>query len=227
MDAPPSRNGDREPYGRALSSRSCLENSEGHEVDLTTTGQTSAGAQTTEGETLAEGDLADPKKKPAAKRPGSSSRTKAEYPNAPRSVGPGRPGGNLLFNWKNDVALGRDGLSLGRSARSSLLSNLPDSYNTERLIAFLEDLRQEVRGQKVILVWDGLPAHKSRVKKEYRSRNDVAHGRVSARHAPGLNPVENLWGNLKGQESDTPRGAGGLVSGAASKAVVPLVEASR
>jgi hypothetical protein len=29
------------------------------------------------------------------------------------------------------------------------------------------------------------------------------------------------------QESDTPRGAGGLVSGAASKAVVPLVEASR
>ena len=28
-------------------------------------------------------------------------------------------------------------------------------------------------------------------------------------------------------ESDTPRGAGGLVSGAASKAVVPLVEASR
>jgi len=29
------------------------------------------------------------------------------------------------------------------------------------------------------------------------------------------------------KESDTPRGAGGLVSGAASKAVVPLVEASR
>src|SRR5207244_12785829 len=28
-------------------------------------------------------------------------------------------------------------------------------------------------------------------------------------------------------QSDTPRGAGGLVSGAASKAVVPLVEASR
>ena len=29
------------------------------------------------------------------------------------------------------------------------------------------------------------------------------------------------------EQSDTPRGAGGLVSGAASKAVVPLVEASR
>jgi len=31
----------------------------------------------------------------------------------------------------------------------------------------------------------------------------------------------------KDEKSDTPRGAGGLVSGAASKAVVPLVEASR
>src|SRR5437879_11205278 len=36
------------------------------------------------------------------------------------------------------------------------------SYNTESLIAFLEDLRRELRGKKVILVWDGLPAHKSR-----------------------------------------------------------------
>src|SRR6266550_1332512 len=33
--------------------------------------------------------------------------------------------------------------------------------------------------------------------------------------------------HLVESESDTPRGAGGLVSGAASKAVVPLVEASR
>ena len=33
--------------------------------------------------------------------------------------------------------------------------------------------------------------------------------------------------DLRGRKSDTPRGAGGLMSGAASKAVVPLVEASR
>lgn len=36
------------------------------------------------------------KKKPAGNRPGSSSRTKAESPNDPRSVEPGRPGGKLL-----------------------------------------------------------------------------------------------------------------------------------
>jgi len=36
-----------------------------------------------------------------------------------------------------------------------------------------------------------------------------------------------LKATLKARKSDTPRGAGGLVSGAASKAAVPLVEASR
>ena len=35
------------------------------------------------------------------------------------------------------------------------------------------------------------------------------------------------WRGVARWKSDTPRGAGGLVSGAASKAVVPLVEASR
>jgi|SRR5882672_8912087 len=33
--------------------------------------------------------------------------------------------------------------------------------------------------------------------------------------------------SVRAEQSDTPRGAGGLVSGAASKAVVPLVEAAR
>jgi hypothetical protein len=35
------------------------------------------------------------------------------------------------------------------------------SYNTNSLIAFLKDLKRRLRGQKVILIWDGLPAHKS------------------------------------------------------------------
>ena len=44
-----------------------------------------------------------------------------------------------------------------------------------------------------------------------------------------MNALEKNDGTLMEPDakSDTPRGAGGLVSGAASKAVVPLVEASR
>lgn len=41
------------------------------------------------------------------------------------------------------------------------------SYNSESLIRFLSDLHRDLGGQKAILIWDGLPAHKSRAMKEY------------------------------------------------------------
>jgi transposase len=70
------------------------------------------------------------------------------------------------------------------------------SYNTESLIAFLEDLRRELRGKKVILVWDGLPAHKSRAVQDYllQQRDWLTVQRLPG-YAPDLNPVETLWGN--------------------------------
>ena len=75
------------------------------------------------------------------------------------------------------------------------------SYNTESLIAFLEDLRRELRGKKVILVWDGLPAHKSRAMQDYlhAQRHWLTVERLPG-YAPDLNPVETLWSNIKGQE---------------------------
>ena len=63
------------------------------------------------------------------------------------------------------------------------------SYNTESLIAFLEDLRRELRGKKVILVWDGLPAHKSRAMQDYlhAQRHWLTVERLPG-YAPDLNP---------------------------------------
>ncbi len=60
---------------------------------------------------------------------------------------------------------------------------------------------QTLGGQKVILVWDGLPAHKSRVMQGYlwRQRRWLRVERLPG-YAPDLNPVEMLWGNIKGQE---------------------------
>jgi putative transposase len=68
------------------------------------------------------------------------------------------------------------------------------SYNAESLIHFLEDVKRELRGQKAVLVWDGLPAHKSRVMKEYllQQRNWLTVERLPG-YAPDLNPVETLW----------------------------------
>jgi len=105
------------------------------------------------------------------------------------------------FNWKKlsicaAIAYRWDG------KRSRLyFQTRAGSYNAESLITFLQDLRRHFRGQRVILVWDGLPAHKSRVMKEYlhSQRDWLSEDRLPG-YAPDLNPVETLWGNVKGQE---------------------------
>ncbi len=77
----------------------------------------------------------------------------------------------------------------------------PGSYNSESLIAFLKDLKRHLRGKKAILVWDGLPAHKSRVMTAYlRSQRTWLTVERLPGYSPNLNPVETLWGNIKGQE---------------------------
>ena len=67
----------------------------------------------------------------------------------------------------------------------------PDSYNTKKLIAFLKHLKRELRGQPCILIWDGLPAHKSTHMKVYLAgqRDWLIVERLPG-YAPELNPVE-------------------------------------
>ena len=76
----------------------------------------------------------------------------------------------------------------------------PGAYNDERLIAFLTDFN-ELEQRPVLLIWDGLPAHRSR-----RMANWIAGQRHWLRveplpgYASELNPIEQAWGNLKSTE---------------------------
>jgi len=75
-----------------------------------------------------------------------------------------------------------------------------DSYNEDSLIAFLKDLRREFR-KKCILIWDGLPGHKSKKMKAYlSSQKKWLLVEMLPGYAPDLNPVESLWGNVKAEE---------------------------
>jgi putative transposase len=77
----------------------------------------------------------------------------------------------------------------------------PDTFNTEGLMAFLGCLRRELGGAKCILIWDGLPAHKSRAMQAFlEGQKEWLQVEPLPGYAPDLNPVEGLWGNLKGQE---------------------------
>ena len=88
----------------------------------------------------------------------------------------------------------------GRRSRL-YFQTMEGSYNSETLIKFLKDLKRHLRGQRAILVWDGLPAHKSRAMKAYllEQRGWLTVEKLPG-YAPDLNPVELLWGNVKGKE---------------------------
>jgi hypothetical protein len=75
------------------------------------------------------------------------------------------------------------------------------NYDTDRLIQVLGELRRFLGGEKATLLWDGLPAHRSRAMRAWL--NTQRHWLVVERlpaYAPELNPVEGLWSWLKGTE---------------------------
>ncbi len=75
------------------------------------------------------------------------------------------------------------------------------NYNTLTLIGFLKLLKRHFRGRKLILIWDRLNGHRSHVMKSYLAQQrSWLRVEFLPPYAPDLNPVETLWGNVKGQE---------------------------
>jgi hypothetical protein len=105
------------------------------------------------------------------------------------------------FKWKRvSLAAGLCYGSRGGGAQVAFHRH-PDAYDTDSLIAALDALRVFLGGQKATLVWDGLPAHRSKVMRAWlrRQRSWLVVEPLPG-YAPDLNPVEALWSNLKGVE---------------------------
>jgi transposase len=75
------------------------------------------------------------------------------------------------------------------------------TYTDVTLIAFLRALKHHFPQQQVLLIWDGLGGHKSRLMAAYLAtqRAWLRVERLPA-YAPELNPIEQLWGNVKTRE---------------------------
>jgi len=71
------------------------------------------------------------------------------------------------------------------------------SIKAPQLVEFLSHLLQHIHGP-VLVIWDGLPVHKSRMVKQFveqqRGRLEVEH---LPAYAPELNPCEYIFGYLK------------------------------
>lgn len=77
----------------------------------------------------------------------------------------------------------------------------PGAYNQESIIELLKSLHVHLGGDKVTLIWDGLPSHRSRVMTRWiaTQRNWLVVERLPP-YGHDLNPVELVWGNLKSSE---------------------------
>ena len=77
----------------------------------------------------------------------------------------------------------------------------PGAYNTETLIEFLTFLHELEQHRSVLLLWDGLPAHRSRCMLDWvASQRDWLSIEALPGYAPDLNPTEQVWGNVKSSE---------------------------
>jgi len=95
-----------------------------------------------------------------------------------------------------------------------LLKNKAGSVKSSDIIEYLEELKKHVGRRKLLLIWDGLPAHRSKLvtkflKKQKRWLKVIRY----PAYAPELNPPEYLWSAMKGKDLSglRPEGCKGLI----------------
>ena len=98
------------------------------------------------------------------------------------------------FNWKSLSAIA------GITLWNFYFQLFPGSIKAPQIIQFLRHLRRHIPGNLTI-IWDGLPAHRSRLVREFVAQQGGALEleRLPA-YAPELNPVEYIWGYSKQHE---------------------------
>lgn len=104
-------------------------------------------------------------------------------------------------HWKRLSVAGALAFRWDGCAVRFFFQTLAGTYTDTRLVTFLRALKRHFRRQRVLLIWDGLGAHKSQRMKAYlaRQRTWLTVERLPA-YAPELNPIEQVWGNVKTRE---------------------------
>lgn len=97
------------------------------------------------------------------------------------------------FSWKQLSVIA------GVTFRQFYFRFFPGSIRSPQVVEFLKALRGQI-GKPLLVIWDGLQAHRSRLVRDYVERDgEIPLERLPA-YAPELNPVEYVWGHLKQHE---------------------------
>jgi len=82
----------------------------------------------------------------------------------------------------------------------------PRGFRKERFAALLEADHQQL-GNPVVLIWDGLPAHKSAKMRAWIASRRWLRVYQLPGCAPELNPTENIWSSRKRSMANLAPGA--------------------
>ena len=104
------------------------------------------------------------------------------------------------FNWKRLSLAGALAYEPDGSDAHLFFELRPGAYNDETLIEFLTFLNEREQ-RRVLLIWDGLPSHRSRRMSEWiaSQRQWLSVERLPG-YAPDVKPIEQAWGSLKSKE---------------------------
>jgi transposase len=102
------------------------------------------------------------------------------------------------FNWQRVSMAAALCYGVGGGGCSVSFHVRPGSYDTASLIEVIGELRRFLAGEKATLLWDGLPAHRSKAMAAFlvTQRDWLVVERLPS-YAPDLNPVEQVWSSLK------------------------------
>ena len=104
------------------------------------------------------------------------------------------------FNWKRLSLAGALAYEPDGSDAHLFFELRPGAYNDETLIEFLSEL-YEAEQRTVLLIWDGLPSHRSRRMSGWvASQRQWLSVEPLPGYAPDVNPIEQVWGSLKAKE---------------------------
>lgn len=77
----------------------------------------------------------------------------------------------------------------------------PGSMDGDDFIALLKDVKVEMHGKKLLLIWDGLPAHRAKKVVAYiKSQRHWLRVERYPAYAPELSPVEFMWAPMKNKD---------------------------
>ena len=98
------------------------------------------------------------------------------------------------FNWHQLSVIA------GITFRRFYFRLFPGAIKGPQIIEFLHALGRQIR-KPLLVIWDGLPAHRSALVREYLEalKGAIQIEQLPA-YAPELNPTEYIWGHLKHHE---------------------------